>query len=115
MFACTYVFAALRLDDNENDIYKLRELFYDRNPGDARVKVGSERKVATSPARPNYGDVEIGVNHMGFCPRDPSKIGPVIGEFTPIKSPILRWDFLRITDRCCVCQHLGAKSVKNIE
>ena len=31
---------------------------------------------------------------MGFCPRDPSKIGPVIGEYTPINSPILRWDFL---------------------
>ena len=27
------------------------ELFYDRNPGDARVKVGSERKVASSPSR----------------------------------------------------------------
>ena len=27
------------------DTYNLRELFYDRNPGDTRVKVGSERKV----------------------------------------------------------------------
>ena len=27
--------------------YVLRELFCDRNPGDARVKVGSERKVAS--------------------------------------------------------------------
>ena len=37
---------------------KLRELFYDRNPGDARVKVGSERKVATSPGAAKPGDVE---------------------------------------------------------
>ena len=29
--------------------------------------------------------------------------------------PMLRWDFLLITDRCCVCQHLGAKSMKNIQ
>ena len=32
----------------------LRELFYDRNPGDARVKVGSERKFASSPARTKF-------------------------------------------------------------
>ena len=29
------------------------ELFYDRNPGDARVKVGTERKFASLPARTN--------------------------------------------------------------
>ena len=29
----------------------LRELFYDRNPGDARVKVGSERQAASRPVR----------------------------------------------------------------
>ena len=29
--------------------HHLRELFYDRNPGDSCVKVGSERKVATPP------------------------------------------------------------------
>ena len=44
-------------DNNDN----LRELFYDRNPGDARVKVGSERQAATSPASPNVGVGEIGV------------------------------------------------------
>ena len=32
----------------------LRELFYDRNPGDARVKVGSERKFATSLQAPKF-------------------------------------------------------------
>ena len=38
----------------------MRKLFYDGNPKDARVKVGSERKVATSPGRPNSGVAEIG-------------------------------------------------------
>ena len=38
----------------------MRELFYDRNPGDARVKVGSERQAATSPTGPNSAVVEIG-------------------------------------------------------
>ena len=38
----------------------MRELFYDRNPGDARVKVGSERRVASSPVRANSGVAEIG-------------------------------------------------------
>ena len=31
-------------------------MFYDRNPGDARVKVGSERKVATSRKRPTRAE-----------------------------------------------------------
>ena len=30
----------------------------------------------------------------GLCPRGPFKIGPAIGRITPIKPPILRWDFL---------------------
>ena len=76
-----------------NDRNHLRELFYDRNPGDARVKVGSERKFASSPVAPSFGVGEIGVNDVGFCPRGPSKIGPVIKECTPKKNPILRWDF----------------------
>ena len=38
----------------------LRELLNDRNPGDARVKVGSDRKVATSKNSPTDGVVEIG-------------------------------------------------------
>ena len=37
----------------------MRELFYDGDPGDARVKVGSERKVASSPTPPNSGVDEI--------------------------------------------------------
>ena len=41
-------------------IASLRELFYDRNAGDARVKIGSERQVATSPERPWDGVNEIG-------------------------------------------------------
>ena len=36
-------------------ITNLRELFYDRNPGDARVSVGSERKFASSPNSANVG------------------------------------------------------------
>ena len=44
-----------------NDDHNLRELFYDRNPGDARVKVGSDRQAASSPNSPN-----------GCCGRDPS-------------------------------------------
>ena len=30
-------------------IHYLRELFYDRNPGDAPVKVGSDREFVSSP------------------------------------------------------------------
>ena len=37
--------------------HNLRELFYNRNPGDVRVKVGSDREAATSPdaAKPRCG------------------------------------------------------------
>ena len=70
----------------------LRELFYDRNPGDARVKVGSERESASRRRRPNRGVGEIGDSLSLSFSRDPSKIGPVIGEFTPKKIHIGRWD-----------------------
>ena len=40
--------------------HHLRELFYDRNPGDARVKVGSDRQAASSPSSANAGVDEIG-------------------------------------------------------
>ena len=40
-------------------IYNLRELFYDRNPGDARVKVGSDRQAASRPDRPKVASVKI--------------------------------------------------------
>ena len=63
----------------------LRELFYCRNPGDARVKVGSDREAASSPDRLTARDVKIGIYHMGLCPRRPSKIGLVSGEYTPTK------------------------------
>ena len=43
------------------DYDNLRELFYDRNPGDARVKVGSERKFVSRRCRPNCGVTGIGV------------------------------------------------------
>ena len=45
---------------DENNNINLRELFYDRNPGDARVKVGSDRQAASSPSAPNVAAVEIG-------------------------------------------------------
>ena len=38
----------------------LRELFYCRNPGDARMKVRSDREAATSPMSPSFGLDEIG-------------------------------------------------------
>ena len=38
----------------------LRELFCDRNPGDARVKVGSERKVFSRQRGPTRCVAEIG-------------------------------------------------------
>ena len=37
----------------------MRELFYDRNPGDARVKVGSERQAALSRTGLNYAAEKI--------------------------------------------------------
>ena len=40
--------------------HHLRELFYDRNPGDARVKVGSERQAASRRAGPTEAAAEIG-------------------------------------------------------
>ena len=45
------------INDNVNP--NLRELFYCRNPGDARVKVGSDREAATSPVAPNVAVDEI--------------------------------------------------------
>ena len=72
----------------------LRELFYCRNPGDARVKVGSDREAASSPELPTRGVAEIGVYYILFSAWGPSKIGPVIGEYTPINSPITGWVFL---------------------
>ena len=51
------------LDSNDND---LRELFYCRNPGDARVKVGSDREAASSPDAANAGVDEIGTLAIGF-------------------------------------------------
>ena len=79
-------------DNNGND--NLRKLFCDRNPGDARVKVGSEWKVFSRWCRPSFGVGEIGVYYILSCAAGPSKSDPVIWEFTPIKSLITRWDFL---------------------
>ena len=60
-------------------------MFYDRNPGDARVKVGSERQAASSLGRANGCLDEIGYFSRAFCPRGPSKIGALIRRFIPKK------------------------------
>ena len=65
--------------------HHLRELFYDRNPGDARVKVGSERQAATSPIAANAGVGEIGYFSRAFCAGGPSKIGASMMRITPKK------------------------------
>ena len=75
-------------DDDRDDDANLRELFYDRNPGDARVKVGSERKVASSPRRPNRGVAEIACFISGLRAEGPSKIGLLIWIFSLKKIPI---------------------------
>ena len=63
----------------------MRELFYDRNPGDARVKVGSDWKVFSRRRGPNSGGDEIGYFSRPLCARGPSKIGASMGRFTPKK------------------------------
>ena len=68
---------------------------YDRNPGDARVKVGSERKLASSPGAPNSanrGVGEIACFISGLRAEGPSKIGLLIGIFILKKIPISSWD-----------------------
>ena len=62
----------------------LRELLYDRNPGDARMKVRSDREFMSSPRAAKLGLGEIGCLHSAFCLLEPSKIGTVMREFTPI-------------------------------
>jgi len=62
------------------------------NPGDAHVNVGSERESRTSDTRAKFGWIEIDGFLSLFSPRGPSKIGAVLGEFTPKNSPITRWD-----------------------
>ena len=59
--------------DETNYVINLRELFYDRNPGDARVKVGSERQAARSSSSQKVAQDEIHGYHMGLSPTDTSK------------------------------------------
>ena len=68
---------------------------YDRNPGDARVKVGSERKLASSPGRQNSANSSVGEIACfisGLRAEGPSKIGLLIGIFILKKIPISSWD-----------------------
>ena len=48
------------------------------NPGDARVKVGSERQAATSPIHPKSEPPRLAIQQYGICPRGPSKSEPII-------------------------------------
>ena len=52
----------------------MRELFYDRNPGDARVKVVLEGKFFVI----NVGVAEIGYTTIRILSGGPSKIGPSV-------------------------------------
>ena len=81
-------------NNNNNSNNNLSELFYCRNPGDARVKVGSDREAASSSSRPNSGVDEIGVYYILFCAGGPSKIGIVSREYTPTKLIGDMWDLL---------------------
>ena len=89
----------------------MSELFYCRNPGDARVKVGSDREVASSPCSPKPGVVKIGYTTIGILRGggERSKIGPVIGAFTPINSPILRWDWVAQRAPTAIVNVISAK------
>ena len=64
---CIYIYIYIH-------IYNLRELFYDRNPGDARVKVGSERKAASRlrGQRPVYA--RSAISFGPFVRGDPPKL-----------------------------------------
>ena len=64
----------------------MRELFYDRNPGDARVKVGSDRQAASLPSAAKLRCRRDRLFLSGrFARGEPSKIGVSIGRFTPKK------------------------------
>ena len=69
----------------------MKELFYDRNPGDARVKVGSERKFVTSDtvARPRQTSVSSrSVVFFGdSARRDPQNLAYLQGSLSPKISP----------------------------
>ena len=75
-----------KLKDKNNNIsfIILRELGRaTANPGDAHVKVGSERESATSAKVASLGCDEIGVYLSLFSPRGPSKIGPLLRILVP--------------------------------
>ena len=78
-------------DDDDDDHhhhhrYCLRELFYCRNPGDARVKVGSDREAATSPALPSRVSSRSGFTIYSFARGDPPKLLLSAGSRVPKRS-----------------------------
>ena len=61
----------------------MRELFYCRNPGDARVKVGSDREAATSPSRQTAESVRYLVKNSSCVRGDPPKLTLLAGNILP--------------------------------
>ena len=66
-------------------------LCYSRHPWDVRVKVGSERKFASSDKFAKVRQISVSLAkirryHWLSFPRGPSKIGRSIGRLTPKKS-----------------------------
>ena len=92
----------------------MRELFYDRNPGDARVKVGSERKVAPSPSRPNSGVDEIGTVMIWNISAGPLQNWPCYSGIYSHKFPYTTVGFsVEIVQKCCTvctCMQFSADS-----
>ena len=68
----------------------LRELFCDRNPGDARVKVGSERKVASRRKRPTGVSPRSGFLHHYIARRGPPKLALLAANRVPKRSSAVR-------------------------
>ena len=58
----------------------LKELFYDRNPGDARVKVGSDRQAASRPTRRMSCRRDRLYNNMEFARGDPPNLALLYGN-----------------------------------
>ena len=68
-------------------------MFYDRNPGDARVKVGSERQAASSPHAPNLASVEIGYTTIANLSAGTLQIWPCyMGIYSDKALPELLYD-----------------------
>ena len=61
----------------------LGELFYDRNPGDARVKVGSDRKVFSRQTGQRGCRRDQLYNNRDFARGDPPNLARLYGNLLP--------------------------------